>query len=142
MESMKSRSRQIFEKAFMATERSAARTFRELVVWQKAHQLVLAVYELTAHFPKSETYGLALQMRKAAVSIPANIAEGFRRRGKADKVRFLNTSEASLEESRYYLILSKDLGYGETANILDSLEEVSRLLNAYSKAILDSYSDS
>jgi four helix bundle protein len=127
---------------FMATERTAAKTFRDLVVWQKAHQLVLAIYEFTAHFPKSETYGLTLQMRKAAVSVPANIAEGFRRRGKADKVRFLNTSEASLEESRYYLILSKDLGYGETASILDSLEEVSRLLNAYSKAILDSSSDS
>jgi four helix bundle protein len=124
----------------MATERLAARTFQDLLVWQKAHRLVLAIYELTAHFPKSETYGLALQMRRAAVSIPANIAEGFRRRGKPDKVRFLNISEASLEECRYYLILSKDLGYGETGMILDSLEEVSRLLNAYSKAILDSSS--
>jgi four helix bundle protein len=126
----------------MATERSAARTFRDLVVWQKAHKFVLSVYAFTARFPKSETYGLSLQMRKASVSIPANIAEGFRRRGKADKVRFLNTSEASLEESRYYLILSEDLGYGETGKLLDSLEEVSRLLNAYSKAILDSSSDS
>jgi four helix bundle protein len=126
----------------MTTKRLAAKTFQDLVVWQKAHQLVLAIYEFTAHFPKSETYGLVPQMRKAAVSIPANIAEGFRRRGKGDKVRFLNTSEASLEESRYYLILSKDLGYGETDMILDSLEEVSRLLNAYSKAILDSYSGS
>jgi len=126
----------------MATERPAAKTFRDLVVWQKAHQFVLAVYALTARFPKSETYGLSLQMRKAAVSIPANIAEGFRRRGKADKVRFLNTSEASLEESRYYLILSQDLGYGETGTLLNSLEEVSRLLNSYSKAILDSSSDS
>jgi four helix bundle protein len=93
----------------MPGERPAARTFRDLVVWQKAHQFVLAVYALTARFPKSETYGLSLQMRKAAVSIPANIAEGFRRRGKADKVRFLNTSESSLEESRYYLILTEDL---------------------------------
>ena len=126
----------------MATTRPAARTFRDLVVWQKAHQFVLAVYALTARFPKSETYGLSLQMRKAAVSIPANIAEGFRRRGKADKVRFLNTSEASLEESRYYLILSEDLGYGQTGKLMDSLEEVSRLLNSYSKAILDSSSDS
>jgi four helix bundle protein len=125
----------------MATERPAARTFRDLVVWQKAHQFVLAVYALTAQFPKSENYGLSLQMRKAAVSIPANIAEGLRRRGKADKVRFLNTSEASLEESRYYLILSQDLRYGETATLLNSLEEVSRLLNSYSKAILDSSSD-
>jgi four helix bundle protein len=80
-------------------------------------------------------------MRKAAVSIPANIAEGFRRRGKADKIRFLNISEGSLEESRYYLILSEDLGYGKTGKLLDSLEEVSRLLNSYSKAILDSSSD-
>ena len=126
----------------MATERSAAKTFRDLVVWQKAHRFALAVYALTATFPKSETYGLALQMRKAAVSIPANIAEGFRRRGKADKVRFLNTSEASLEESRYYLILSEDLEYGDTGKLLDSLEEVSRLLNSYSKAILNPYSDS
>ena len=126
----------------MATQRPPARTFRALVVWQKAHQFVLAVYALTARFPKSETYGLSLQMRKASVSIPANIAEGFRKRGKADKVRFLNTSEGSLEESRYYLILSEDLGYGQTGKLMDSLEEVSRLLNAYSKAILGSYSDS
>jgi four helix bundle protein len=129
-------------RGFMAKERAAAKTFQDLVVWQKAHRLVLAIYEFTAHFPKSETYGLALQMRKAAVSIPANIAEGFRRRGKADKVRFLNTSESSLEESRYYLILSEDLGYGKTGEILNSLEEVSRLLHSYSKAILDSSSDS
>jgi four helix bundle protein len=126
----------------MTKERAAAKTFQDLVVWQKAHQLVLAIYEFTAHFPKSETYGLALKMRKAAVSIPANIAEGFRRRGKADKVRFLNTSESSLEESRYYLILSEDLGYGKTGEILNSLEDVSRLLHSYSKAILDSSSDS
>ena len=126
----------------MTKERATAKTFQDLVVWQKAHQLVLAIYEFTAHFPKSETYGLALQMRKAAVSIPANIAEGFRRRGKADKVRFLNTSESSLEESRYYLILTEDLGYGKTGEILNSLEEVSRLLHSYSKAILDSSSDS
>ena len=126
----------------MTKESAAAKTFQDLVVWQKAHQLVLAIYEFTAHFPKSETYGLALQMRKAAVSIPANIAEGFRRRGKADKVRFLNTSESSLEESRYYLILSEDLGYGKTGEILNSLEDVSRLLHSYSKAILDSSSDS
>ena len=126
----------------MTEKRPAARTFRELVVWQKAHRFVLSVYALTAGFPKSETYGLSMQMRKAAVSIPANIAEGFRRRGKADKVRFLNTSESSLEESRYYLILTEDWGYGSTGELLDSLEEVSRLLHGYSQAILDSSSDS
>lgn len=142
MESSKIIFRPVIKRTFMAKERTPAKTFQDLLVWQKAHQLVLMIYKFTEHFPKSETYGLALQMRRAAVSISANIAEGFRRRGKADKVRFLNTSEASLEESRYYLILSNDLGYGETGMILDSLEEVSRLLNAYSKAILDSYSGS
>jgi len=74
-------------------------------------------------------------MRRAAVSIPANIAEGFRRRGRADKVRFMNTSEGSLEESRYYLILAADLGYRKTDKLMPLLEEVSRLLNAYAKAI-------
>jgi four helix bundle protein len=107
-------------------------------VWRKAHELVLAVYSFTADFPKEETYGLALQMRRAAVSVPANIAEGFRRRGKADKARYMNMAEASLEESRYYLILAQDLGYGDTSNLTTLLEEVSRLLNAYASAILAS----
>src|SRR6266581_6723563 len=111
---------------------------RDLLVWRKAHELVLAVYSFTADFPKQETYGLTLQMRRAAVSIPANIAEGFRRRGKADKARYMNMAEASLEESRYYLILAKDLGYGDTSSLTTSLEEVSRLLNAYTSAILAS----
>jgi four helix bundle protein len=75
-------------------------------------------------------------MRRAAVSIPANIAEGFRKRGKADKVRYMNIAEGSLEESRYYLILAQDLGYGQTDKLMPALEEVSRLLNAYAKAIL------
>jgi len=66
-------------------------------------------------------------MRRAAVSVPANIAEGFRKRGKADKARFINTAQGSLEESRYYLILTQDLGYGQTELLMRSLEEVSRL---------------
>jgi four helix bundle protein len=77
-------------------------------------------------------------MRKAAFSIPARIAEGFRRCGEADRARFLNASEASLEESRYTLILSQDLGYGETGTLLNSLEDVSRLLYACSKAFVTS----
>src|SRR5213594_900902 len=126
--------------AFMPEPRVAARTFRDLLVWQKAHQFVLGVYSFTAAFPKQETYGLSLQMRRAAVSIPANIAEGFRRRGKADKARFMNLAEGSVEECRYYLILAKDLGYGDTERITTSLEEVSRLLSAYAAAILASAS--
>ncbi len=113
-----------------------ARSFQELVVWQKAHRFVLAVYALTAAFPKHETYGLCQQMRRAGVSIPANIAEGFRRRGKADKARFMNMAEGSIEECRYYLILAKDLGYADTERLSVSLGEVSRLLGAYAAAIL------
>ena len=113
-----------------------AATFRDLVVWQKTHQYVLAIYRFTKRFPREETYGLSAQMRRAAVSIAANIAEGFRRRGRADKVRFMNIAEGSVEESRYYLILAQDLGYGDATKLMDSLEEVSRILNAYAKAIL------
>jgi len=115
-----------------------ARTFQDLLVWQKAHRFVLEVYAFTAAFPKQETYGLALQMRRAAVSIPANIAEGFRRRGKADKARFMNLAEGSVEECRYYLVLAKDLGYGDTETLAISLVEVSRLLGTYAAAILAS----
>lgn len=122
----------------MQTERPKARTFRDLMVWRKAHEFVLAVYRFTSAFPKSEIYGLAQQMRRAAVSIPANIAEGFTRRGKADKARFMNIAESSLEESRYYLILAQDLGYGQTDPLMNSLEDVSRPLNAYARAILAS----
>jgi four helix bundle protein len=115
-----------------------ARTFQDLVVWQKAHAFVLGAYAFTTTFPKPETYGLALQMRRAAVSIPANVAEGFRRRGKADKARFLNMAEGSVEECRYFLILARDLGYGDTQKLTAMLEEVSRLLDAYTAAILAS----
>jgi len=76
---------------FMPPPRPAARSFRDLLVWRKAHEFVLAVYAFTAGFPRQETYGLAAQMRRAAVSIPANIAEGFRRRGKPDKARFMKS---------------------------------------------------
>ncbi|HEV2233409.1 MAG TPA: four helix bundle protein [Terriglobia bacterium] len=119
----------------MSEERIPAKTFRDLIVWRKAHEFVLVLYNYTAGFPKQETYALCIQMRRAAVSIPANIAEGFRKRGRLDKVRFMNMAEGSLEESRYYLILAEDLGYGKTDKLMAMLEEVSRLLNAYSKAI-------
>ena len=122
----------------MVNNSHPARTFRDLVVWQKAHEFVLALYRLTAGFPKPETYGLSLQMRRAAVSIPANIVEGFRKRSKPDKARYLNIAEGSVEESRYYLILTQDLGYGETSSLLAALGEISRLLHAYGSAVRNS----
>jgi four helix bundle protein len=114
----------------MQERRPAAKSFRDLVVWQKAHALVLEIYGFTACFPRHETFGLSSQMRRAAVSIPANIAEGFRKRGKADKARFMNTAEGSIEETRYYLLPAQDLGYGRTETLMNALEEVSRLLNS------------
>lgn len=111
-----------------------AKTFEDLVVWQKAHALVLLVYRLSADFPRTETYGLTSQLRRAAVSIPANIAEGFKKRGRADKLRFLNIAQGSLEEVRYYLILSQDLKYMTDTQLQPLLEEVSRLLDSYMRA--------
>ena len=122
----------------MSTERSPARSFRDLTVWRKAHEFVLAAYHFTESFPEREKYGLAHQMRRAAVSIPANIAEGFGKRSRAEKARFLNIAEGSLEECRYYLILAEDLGYGEPRSLTETLEEASRLLNAYTRAVLAS----
>lgn len=116
--------------------RAPSRSFQDLIVWQKAHQFVLSVYRLTESFPKHELYGLTSQLRRAAVSIPANIAEGFKRKGSADKVRFLNIAQGSLEESRYYLILTCDLDYSDTHQLSAQLEEVSKLLTAYTAAIL------
>jgi four helix bundle protein len=116
---------------------TAAASFRELLVWRKAHAWVLGVYQCTRTFPKDELYGLTSQLRRAAVSVPANIAEGFKKRGKADKARFLNISQGSLEECRYYLILAYDLQYADTTRLLELLDEISRMLDAYVKAIMN-----
>lgn len=111
-----------------------AKTFQDLVAWQKAHAFVLGVYRETKSFPADERFGLTSQFRRAAVSIAANIAEGFRRRTSNDKMRFLNTAQSSLEECRYFLILANDLDYLKNVDLLADLETTSRLLNAYVRA--------
>ena len=116
--------------------RAPAQTFRDLIVWQKAHQFVLNAYKLSQRFPREEIYALTSQFRRAAVSIAANIAEGFKKRGEADKARFLNIAHGSLEECRYYLILIADLGYADTSQLNEQLEEVSKLLTSYTNAVL------
>ncbi|HYP00801.1 MAG TPA: four helix bundle protein [Pyrinomonadaceae bacterium] len=116
-------------------ERLPARSFQDLIVWQKAHAFVLASYSFSKNFPREEIYGLTSQFRRAAVSIPANIAEGFKKRGCNDKARFMNIAQGSLEECRYYLILTNDLGYGDTQQLMQQLEEVSKLLASYVAAI-------
>ena len=113
------------------------KTFEDLKVWQKAHKLVIKIYRLTKGFPRNEMFGLTSQLRRAAVSVPANIAEGFKRVTIPDKLRFFNMAQASLEEVRYYLILVRDLEYGNTLRLRDSLEEVSRMLEAYRGTIRD-----
>jgi four helix bundle protein len=115
-----------------------SKTFQDLIVWQKAHQFVLAIYTATKNFPPDEKFGLTSQIRRASVSIPANIAEGFSKKTKADKARFYNIAKSSLEEVRYYLILSRDLGYTENSNLFTQLEEISRLLHSYTKSLLNS----
>ncbi|HJU54055.1 MAG TPA: four helix bundle protein [Pyrinomonadaceae bacterium] len=117
-------------------QRSPAKSFQDLIVWQKAHQFVLAVYNYSDYFPKKEVYGLTSQFRRAAISIAANIAEGFKKKGVNDKARFLNIAQGSLEECRYYIVLAKDLGYGDNPELLPQLEEVSKLLEKYTAAIL------
>lgn len=118
----------------------ATKKFQELIVWQKAHQFVLLVYKYTESFPKSEVYGLSSQFRRAAVSIAANIAEGYKKKGKADKARFFNIAQGSLEECQYYLILSSDLGFGDASEKQSLLDEVSRMLEVYMAKILSSNS--
>ena len=103
--------------------------FTQLVVWQVAHRVALEIYRLTRSFPNEERYGLAIQMLRAAVSMPANIAEGFGRRKAHDKARFYNIAEASAQELKYHLIMSRDLSYlKEFDPLWRSLEEVCRML--------------
>jgi four helix bundle protein len=106
-------------------------------VWKKAHAWVLGVYKLTEGFPKHELFGLVAQLRRAAVSVPANFAEGFKKRSNADKARFYNIAQGSLEECRYYLILSRDLGYGDTYELMEQLREVSCMLESYARTIVN-----
>lgn len=113
----------------------AARSFEDVEIWQKSHAFVLETYRLTENFPKHELYGLTSQLRRAAVSIPANFDEGFGKATKPDKLRFYSMSQGSLEECCYYLILVKDLGYGDTTNLRTLLDEVGRMLGSYMRTI-------
>lgn len=108
--------------------------FQTLIVWQKGHQLVLDIYRKTINYPADERFCLVSQMRRAAISITANIAEGYRKRGKKDKLRFFNTSQGSLAELYNYIILSRDLQYisdDDYTSLENKIEEVDRLLESY-----------
>lgn len=108
--------------------------FRQLEVWKKSHQAALDIYKITKTFPAEERFGLVSQTRRAAVSIPTNIVEGFRRRGMKDKIHFYNISQSSADEVLYLLILSKDLGYvNKTEEVSDLIESVVKMLSAMIK---------
>lgn len=117
----------------------ATQSFEQLEVWQKAHQYVLSIYKITKNYPKEEIFGLVSQIRRSAISITANIAEGYIRIGSKDKLRFYNISQGSLEETRNFIILSKDLGYisEQDKNEFDvQAAEISRMLNAYCRGLI------
>lgn len=116
------------------------KTFQDIKAWQYAHLFVLLVYSIARNFPEYERFGLFSQFTRAAVSIPANIAEGYKRVSKPDKLHFLNYSQASLEECRYYIILSRDPKYITEENyyqLIDQLEKTSWYINSYCKGIIN-----
>ncbi len=118
--------------------KNASRSFQDVDVWKRAHQWVLGVYRFTRALPDDEKHGITGQLRRAAVSVPMNFAEGFRKRTKSEKARYYNIAQASLDESEYCLILARDLRYGDSRELLDQAEEVARMLDGYLTAMLRS----
>jgi len=114
------------------------KTFKDLKVWQKSHELTLEVYKATKSYPNEEKFGLVSQLRRATSSIPTNLAEGFKRRSKKDFAHFVNVAEGSLEETKYTLFLSYELGYLDK-NKLDKLnelcDEIGRMLTGLYKKL-------
>lgn len=112
------------------------KSFTDLETWRQGHQLVLAIYALTQEFPKSETYSLTDQIRRAAVSITSNIAEGFGRQGYKEKVRFYYISQGSLTELKNLLLVAKDVGYlkqNDFRELADQINTVHKLLQGLIK---------
>lgn len=115
------------------------KSFRDLKVWQKAHELVLCVYKITAKFPAEERFGLVSQVRRAVVSVAANIVEGFRRISAKESLRFYDIANASLEELRYEMQVFFDLSYftkDTFSEVNAKMEEVSKMLNSWIKSQL------
>jgi|SRR5580704_1805552 four helix bundle protein len=114
------------------------RDFRDLVVWQKSHELTLALYRATETFPRSEVFGLSSQIRRAGASIPTNLAEGCGRWGDGDMGRFIQIAMGSASEVAYLSTLAKDLGYFEPTkyeHISADLDEIRRMLTVFYKRV-------
>ena len=117
-------------------------SFEKIIAWQKAHSFVLCVYKVTKLFPSEEKFGLTSQFRRAAVSIEADIAEGYKKLGRQDKLRFMNIAQGSSEECRDYIILSRDLEYiymEQYQQLHNKIEEASKLLKAYCRGIANNH---
>ena len=117
---------------------SKVKTFKDLLVWQKAHSLVLEVYETTRKFPNEERFGLISQLRRSASSVPTNIVEGYKKNSKKEFLYFLNTAETSLEETKYHIILSNDLGYlnkEDFGKLIDLSDEIGKMLHGLQKSL-------
>jgi four helix bundle protein len=117
--------------------------FTDLKVWQRSHQLTLNIYRLTSKFPSHEQFGVTSQLRRAAASVPTNIAEGSKRRQARDYARFINIAEASLAETEYLLILSRDLGYlpteqGGWSHLMGEIDEILKMLNSLHNRVIAS----
>ena len=114
------------------------RNFKELKVWQKAHQFVLDVYRQTRDFPPEERFGLTAHLRKSATSVPSNIAEGCGREGERELARFLSIAAGSASESEYQLLLARDLGYLQRdahRQLDEQVNEVKRMLNSFIRTL-------
>jgi four helix bundle protein len=112
--------------------------WRKLKVWQETHNLVLKIYKATSSFPKSETYGLVNQLKRAAYSVPANIVEGQSRNTTKEYLQFLYNARGSLEEVRYFLLLSFDLSFLQENNyneLEQGYESASKMLNGLIKSL-------
>ena len=117
-------------------ERLKVTNFKDLIVWQKSHQLTLEIYKITSHFPPDERFGIVNQMRRAAYSIPSNIAEGYSRKSRKEYLQFLNFAKGSLQELKYFIILSHDLNYisyDDKIKLDNSTEEISKILYKFTK---------
>ncbi|MFH0947824.1 MAG: four helix bundle protein [Elusimicrobiota bacterium] len=114
------------------------KSYRELIVWQKSYQLVLLIYKTTMDFPKTEIYGLTSQMRRASVSIPSNIAEGYGRQYTGEYLQFLSIAFGSLAELETQVMVAKDLGYISQegfVKVCSLQEEIGKMLSSLMKAL-------
>ena len=109
--------------------------YEDLIAWQKAYAIVLSVYEVTNSFPNDERYGLTQQIRRAAVSIPSNIAEGFGRFSRPDYLRFLDIARGSTYELETQMKIAHGLGYADDKHLMDKIEELERVLNGLIRSL-------